>query len=482
MSKLAHLSVLQKVWFASITALVLLLAINAMQSYQAITELKDQEISSGTTKAKLRSAKEVFSSVQDAELHLLAYLISHKQHHLDLYFKSLERLDEHVSELKQLSYQLPQQTLDIQTLEQAILTRLDEMREDINPGNKKLNLERVLNSKVFTSQDSLSAIRSLLQEIESSEYALLDQQSLEAMSSRERLMATTTLATVLSLILVVLIAVLLYRAISKQQLEALHLEALVEQRTREIQVYSDELKRSNRELQDFAFVASHDLQEPLRKIRTFGDRLSSRYADKLGEGGIDYIARMQNAAQRMSTLIENLLAFSRVTTRAKEFESVDLNLLLADIMDDLQIAIEEKSAQIHHPDQLPTIQADASQIKQLLQNLISNALKFVAEGTSPVIQLSCNETESQIEIRIQDNGIGFEEQYTDRIFTPFQRLHGKDEYAGTGIGLAICRRIVERHGGTLTAISQPNEGATFIIELPKVPPKLTDINEELTHE
>ena len=482
MSKLAHLSVLQKVWFASITALVLLLAINAMQSYQAITELKDQEISSGTTKAKLRSAKEVFSSVQDAELHLLAYLISHKQHHLDLYFKSLERLDEHVSELKQLSYQLPQQTLDIQTLEQAILTRLDEMREDINPGNKKLNLERVLNSKVFTSQDSLSAIRSLLQEIESSEYALLDQQSLEAMSSRERLMATTTLATVLSLILVVLIAVLLYRAISKQQLEALHLEALVEQRTREIQVYSDELKRSNRELQDFAFVASHDLQEPLRKIRTFGDRLSSRYADKLGEGGIDYIARMQNAAQRMSTLIENLLAFSRVTTRAKEFESVDLNLLLADIMDDLQIAIEEKSARIHHPDQLPTIQADASQIKQLLQNLISNALKFVAEGTSPVIQLSCNETESQIEIRIQDNGIGFEEQYTDRIFTPFQRLHGKDEYAGTGIGLAICRRIVERHGGTLTAISQPNEGATFIIELPKVPPKLTDINEELTHE
>ncbi|MCG8536525.1 MAG: CHASE3 domain-containing protein, partial [Pseudomonadales bacterium] len=327
MSKLAHLSVLHKVWFASITALVLLLAINAMQSYQAITELKDQEISSGTTKAKLRSAKEVFSSVQDAELHLLAYLISHKQHHLDLYFKSLERLDEHVSELKQLSYQLPQQTLDIQTLEQAILTRLDEMREDINPGNKKLNLERVLNSKVFTSQDSLSAIRSLLQEIESSEYALLDQQSLEAMSSRERLMATTTLATVLSLILVVLIAVLLYRAISKQQLEALHLEALVEQRTREIQVYSDELKRSNRELQDFAFVASHDLQEPLRKIRTFGDRLSSRYADKLGEGGIDYIARMQNAAQRMSTLIENLLAFSRVTTRAKEFESVDLNLL-----------------------------------------------------------------------------------------------------------------------------------------------------------
>ena len=482
MSKLAHLSVLHKVWFASITALVLLLAINAMQSYQAITELKDQEISSGTTKAKLRSAKEVFSSVQDAELHLLAYLISHKQHHLDLYLKSLERLDEHVSELKQLSYQLPQQTLDIQTLEQAILTRLDEMREDINPGNKKLNLERVLNSKVFTSQDSLSAIRSLLQEIESSEYALLDQQSLEAMSSRERLMATTTLATVLSLILVVLIAVLLYRAISKQQLEALHLEALVEQRTREIQVYSDELKRSNRELQDFAFVASHDLQEPLRKIRTFGDRLSSRYADKLGEGGIDYIARMQNAAQRMSTLIENLLAFSRVTTRAKEFESVDLNLLLADIMDDLQIAIEEKSAQIHHPDQLPTIQADASQIKQLLQNLISNALKFVAEGTSPVIQLSCNETESQIEIRIQDNGIGFEEQYTDRIFTPFQRLHGKDEYAGTGIGLAICRRIVERHGGTLTAISQPNEGATFIIELPKVPPKLTDINEELTHE
>ena len=482
MSKLAHLSVLQKVWFASITALVLLLAINAMQSYQAITELKDQEISSGTTKAKLRSAKEVFSSVQDAELHLLAYLISHKQHHLDLYFKSLERLDEHVSELKQLSYQLPQQTLDIQTLEQAILTRLDEMREDINPGNKKLNLERVLNSKVFTSQDSLSAIRSLLQEIESSEYALLDQQSLEAMSSRERLMATTTLATVLSLILVVLIAVLLYRAISKQQLEALHLEALVEQRTREIQVYSDELKRSNRELQDFAFVASHDLQEPLRKIRTFGDRLSSRYADKLGEGGIDYIARMQNAAQRMSTLIENLLAFSRVTTRAKEFESVDLNLLLADIMDDLQIAIEEKSARIHHPDQLPTIQADASQIKQLLQNLISNALKFVAEGTSPVIQLSCNETESQIEIRIQDNGIGFEEQYTDRIFTPFQRLHGKDEYAGTGIGLAICRRIVERHGGTLTAVSQPNEGATFIIELPKVPPKLTDINEELTHE
>ena len=231
--------------------------------------------------------------------------------------------------------------------------------------------------------------------------------------------------------------------------------------------YANELERSNREYQDFAYVASHDLQEPLRKIQAFGDRLAQRNVDKLDERSHMYLNRMQNAANRMQKLIVDLLSFSRITTEGSSFTVVDLNQTVNHAMSDLETKIEETSATIDLGE-LVEIEADETQMRQLFQNLIGNALKFAKPDIPPLIQINGRilPGSNLYEIRVADNGIGFEPQYQNRIFQVFQRLHGRREYEGTGVGLAICKRIVERHQGVITAESDLNEGATFIIQLP----------------
>jgi PAS domain S-box-containing protein len=235
------------------------------------------------------------------------------------------------------------------------------------------------------------------------------------------------------------------------------------------------LAQRNRELQDFAYVASHDLQEPLRKIRAFADLLAEEYGGKAGEDAGFYLARIRDSAERMATLISDLLAFSRISTRGKPYVSVDLDVVVSEVVSDLEVLIREVDGTIAYND-LPTITADRTQVRQLLQNLVGNALKFSRPDAPPVVTIDARQTATTmhrggderevIEITVADNGIGFDEKYLDRIFTPFQRLHNRSKYAGTGMGLAICRRIVERHGGSLTARSVPGEGSTFIVQLP----------------
>lgn len=244
-------------------------------------------------------------------------------------------------------------------------------------------------------------------------------------------------------------------------------EALMRKRREEmIASYSARLKRSNRDLQDFAYVASHDLQEPLRKVIAFGDRLVDKYGDVLDETGRDYLARMQNATHRMQNLINDLLAFSRVTTKGQPFTRVDLQVVAKEVITDLAYRIEETGGLVEVGD-LPVINADATQMRQLFQNFIGNALKFHNDNEAPIVKISGMPMGNQnCQIVIEDNGIGFDPQFADSIFQPFQRLHGRGEYEGSGIGLAICRRIAERHGGKIVAKSTPSEGATFIITLP----------------
>ncbi len=225
------------------------------------------------------------------------------------------------------------------------------------------------------------------------------------------------------------------------------------------------LEVNNRELQDFAYVASHDLQEPLRKIQAFGDRLKKQAGPALDEKSADYLERMQSAAGRMQALINDLLAFSRVTTKAQPFTLTDLNLIVKDVLSDLEVRIERSGGQVE-VGSLPTIEADATQMRQVLQNLIGNALKFHKPEVAPIVKVYSNLHDGQCELTVADNGIGFDEKYLDRIFTPFQRLHGRGEYEGTGIGLSVVRKIVERHGGAVTAHSQPGQGATFVVTLP----------------
>ncbi len=246
--------------------------------------------------------------------------------------------------------------------------------------------------------------------------------------------------------------------------------AALSESTEALQQLNTELQRSNQELQDFAYVASHDLQEPLRKIQAFGNLLEEEYGSRLGEGKT-YLDRMRNAASRMQVLINDLLTFSRVTTKALPFSVVDLNVIAREVLIDLETLIHTTQGTVTL-DELPIIEADPLQMRQMLQNLLGNALKFHRRDVPPVVSVSgkvqADEQtgEEQCLIAVRDNGIGFDEKYLDRIFTVFQRLHGRGEYEGTGIGLAVVRKIVARHGGTITARSSVGEGSTFLVTLP----------------
>jgi PAS domain S-box-containing protein len=231
-----------------------------------------------------------------------------------------------------------------------------------------------------------------------------------------------------------------------------------------LEALAGELERSNKELEQFAHIASHDLQEPLRKIQAFGNMLVTKNSDKLDEQGKDYILRIQNAAKRMSELIRDLLKYSRVATRAEPLETVDLEEAVMEVIADLEIRIKRSGANVEVLE-LPVVKAVKSQMRQLFQNIISNALKFHGEE-QPRIRIRSQFTDDNCQMFVEDNGIGFDEAYVDRIFMPFPRLHGRSAYEGTGMGLAICRKIVERHGGSIIAKSKPGKGSTFIITLP----------------
>ncbi|MBW1989624.1 MAG: PAS domain-containing protein [Deltaproteobacteria bacterium] len=251
-----------------------------------------------------------------------------------------------------------------------------------------------------------------------------------------------------------------------------------------LKAYAQELEWSNKELEDFAFVASHDLQEPLRKIRSFGDRLRSRIREE-DPTAADYIERMDSAARRMQQLISSLLNYSRVTTRAKPFSPVSLDQILKEAVSNLEVRIHQTHGVVELEGTFPMLEADASQMIQLFQNLLGNALKFHKPGVPPRVVVSCEKTriktggkargENAVCVRVTDNGIGFDQKYKDKIFVPFQRLHGRSAYEGTGIGLSICRKIVDRHGGFIRAESEPGKGASFIVTLPMHHPKKNEV-------
>jgi signal transduction histidine kinase/CHASE3 domain sensor protein len=249
-----------------------------------------------------------------------------------------------------------------------------------------------------------------------------------------------------------------------------------------IQKFTQELKRSNEDLEQFAFVASHDLQEPLRKIRSFGDRILSKYSAAIDSTGQDYISRMQSAAGRMQILIEDLLAFSRVTRSLDLPTTIKLNLIVEEVMDDISDQIIRENAVIKFSE-LPSIIGIRGQIKRLFQNIISNGIKFRNPDVSPIISIIGKKVSSEeailefainpefqtyVRIEVSDNGIGFDEKYAEQIFNIFQRLHGRMEFEGTGIGLAICRKIINNNKGAIKAQSTIGVGSKFIMILPAV--------------
>ena len=249
----------------------------------------------------------------------------------------------------------------------------------------------------------------------------------------------------------------------------------------ELEIKINELNRSNKDLEEFAYIASHDLHEPLRKLSTFGQRLNSSADKELSATNKDYLNRMLKATENMRNLIDNLLEFSRVTRGAATFIKTDLNQLVSEVLSEQELRIEETRAEIV-VDHLPELEVVPSQIKQVFNNLLNNALKFIRPEVRPVISFRCQhlspeerkqfklkQNREYFKITVEDNGIGFDKVYAEKIFQIFQRLHGKSEYTGSGIGLAICRKIAENHKGMIFAESEPGQGSCFNIILPNKP-------------
>jgi len=251
------------------------------------------------------------------------------------------------------------------------------------------------------------------------------------------------------------------------------LELRVLERTAELQIaysaqeqHSAQLKAMNQELQEFAFIASHDLQEPLRKIQTFGNMLVRKHKESFNPEGRDYMERMIKAANRMSELLRSLLDYSRTGTSFLDYEPVSLTEVARDAASDLEILIKKAKGSVEISD-MPTVEADATLMRQLFQNFIGNSMKYRKESEPPSVKIYGRIEDGTCQVMIEDNGIGFDECYSHKIFKPFERLHGKNTpYSGTGMGLAICKKIVNRHGGEITVRSIPEQGTTFCVSLP----------------
>lgn len=475
-------------WIIIVVFVIVVITANSFYVVNTLNDLSALEARLFTTNRVINAVNRLHVAVLRIESGQRGFMLTDDEKYLADYTETLGLINEVMDEVEVSSFSsdIKVQTDRIEqllVLTKAKVNEVIEVVELVKAGKEQEAIDLVKSDKGIMLY---KRFETLFSEIDSSERNMQGTHLANLMSLRRDSVNTLIISSVTTLLLIITVFLLLKinsREHEKYQadLESVNeeLETKIAERTQELSVFSEELARSNRELEDFAFVASHDLQEPLRKIRAFGNRLESGYNDVIDERGKDYLARMLNAAERMSMLISDLLAFSRVSTRGKEFGEVDLNRAINSVIDDLEIAIEEKSAEIN-VDDMPVIRGDKSQLEQLFLNLISNALKFQSEGVKPVVSINVtnalpedtsdiliSEEYEWIKITVTDNGIGFEQSFAEKIFAPFQRLHGRSEYKGTGIGLAVCRRIVERHNGQINAISKPGEGATFSIILPK---------------
>ncbi len=472
-------------WGIITTLFVVLIGINTYIARSTVQELNALQSDIRNTGDVMVALNELHISLITAQSGQRGFLLTRQERSMLHYRDALADMDKNLSNARALKSDIPGQQaliIEVTRLIEKMLITLEQTVSDVQNNDAD-----ALNDVLLGAQnlDVYSQIRALFERIDVAENEHRDQLSVTLQKVTAESRTTFVLSLITSLLLVIGIFFLARLNIKFQKQRQREIEEqnaslyfAVEERTQALSVYSEELKRSNRELEDFAFVASHDLQEPLRKIQTFSDRLQSLCGDALGDKGADYLARMQNAAQRMSQLISDLLEFSRVTTRGKPFEPISLNALIDECLEDLSVKIEERDAQIDI-DELPTIEADPTQMRQLFTNLLSNALKFSLPDKASQISITfapskqpehinLPDLDQWFEISVSDNGIGFEQEYADKIFAPFQRLHSTKEYRGTGIGLSICRRIVERHNGEITAIGELKRGATFKITLPAV--------------
>ena len=368
--------------------------------------------------------------------------------------------------LRELTVDNPVQQRSLDGLEPMVSEKLRVAHEQIETRTQG-GLEAIAASPgVAASKQAMERIRAQLATMRAEENRLLLVRTQEASRSSSNTRIMIVAGGVLGVALLSLAGVVVgqemkQRRHAEEAVRRLNtdLERRVEERTAELAGQTRELARSNGELQQFAYVASHDLQEPLRMVASFTQLLAKRYAAQLDDDARDFINFAVDGANRMQTLISDLLNYSRVGTQGKPLEPTDSDALLDRVLDGLRVAVEENQAKITH-DSLPKVMADPMQLGQLFQNLLTNAMKFHG-ADSPRIHIAARKAGKMWEFSFRDNGIGIAEEHAERIFVIFQRLHTKTEYPGTGIGLAICKKIVERHGGRIWVEPTKGGGTTF---------------------
>lgn len=423
----------------------------------------------------LNRLDDVLSLTKDVETAVRGYLGSNDRVFLEPYYSAYPRIPGKLEDLRKLFKGDSAKLKTVDTLGYLIEREFAIARKQIRLTD--VNDITVRREYLLIGKLRMDKVRAYAGKMIKAEQRLVEQRSVQARAS-----FGNTLVIIFALSMLTFVAlVTLYRLLDNELHRRAENEAQLRAYEQQLQEKIQQLETSNQELERMAFVASHDMQEPLRKIRAFGDLLTERFSPSLEGDGRLFLNKIITSADRMSMLIRDLLNFSRLTSQRDLFTPVSLNELVDKIMNDLELVIQESNATVSRGN-LPVIDAVPLQLEQLLLNLVTNALKYVQPGVAPQVRIEAEFTETAfypglvvgeryVRLTICDNGIGFDEKYLDRIFDIFQRLHSKTNYEGTGIGLAICKRVVTHHNGYITAQSREGVGTTFIVLLPEKQPK-----------
>ena len=448
---------------AAATGILLLVAV---MSYRSLIQNAEHRQWVLHTYEVLGKLDEVRIGMTDAETGERGYIVTGDESYLAPYVRGVAQVHQSTEEVRKLTTDNAKQQRALDSLEPIIVARLGELRERIEVRRQQGLTAGISAVREGAGKEYMDQIRAALAGMKEEEEVLLAQRSMELTASSQRTRMVLVFGECLGLVMVGVAGFITQREMvrrseAEEETRKLNtdLERKVAERTAELAERARDLERSNMELEQFAYVASHDLQEPLRTIASFTQLLAKRYGDKLDDKAREFIGFAVDGSKRMQTLINDLLSFSRVGTQGKALVPVRCEAMLDAVLRNLKRAIEESGAVITR-DSLPVVLADEMQLGQLLQNLIGNAIKFRGDKASR-IHVGAERNETGWKISVRDNGIGIGQEHYERIFVIFQRLHTKTQYAGTGIGLAICKKIAERHGGRIWVEPTPGGGSTF---------------------